>query len=304
MKKLYALSLIGILLSACEKEDPWTRDWPAGSLTDGFCISFADSIFLNHEDIACYDMSTHMIYLREPLSLLQDQVLSELAEIPFTVYADSRPVYTGKLWPAWFSMIPSGPFIQYPSFYPAYVVPIGYRSSLFTTRPDTLTDPREDAIIVQALEKYDQLREGLSVSIDEIDVHPGGGVSFSFIVTNRDDTNYYILSPEKMGSGLFHYFTNGLFLYNQETGWLVPHEEEITPEPWDSWDPQWLDLLKGNSSLQYSIEYELFDEVPPGHYDASFRFPGLSHVEQSDIERSRGRIWLGEISASSVLTLN
>ncbi|MGW8315164.1 MAG: hypothetical protein ACWGNV_06155 [Bacteroidales bacterium] len=304
MRKLLLLVLFGLSGMACERDDPHARMWPAGELTDGFCIAFGDSVFLNHEDIEYYDFSTHMVYLKEPLSLLEDQFNSEIANMSFTVYALEEPVYTGSLWPAWYSSIPGGPFIQWPSFYPAYLIRIEYMSMVFSTRPDTLSDPRDNPNITEALEKYGQFRNGLSLTIDEISIQRPEKVSFSFSVINGDDVNYYILSPDKMGTGLFHYYTNGLFLYNQETGWLTPQEEVISPEPWDSWDLNWLDLLKAHSSRSYTITYQDFDDIPPGTYDTYFRFPGLYHAAQKEIGLSQGRIWLGEISTGSETTVN
>lgn len=303
VKKFCILILIGITGYACEQDDPLERAWQAGVLTDGFCISFNDSILLNHEEIDYYDFSTHMVYLKEPLDLLADQSISGTSHMPFTVYVQKKPAYTGSLWPSWYSSIPQGPVIQWPSFYPAYVIKIDCNLHMYTTRPDTLQDPRVASSVVDALDKYKQYREGLSVLVSDIEVSNSGAVSFTYTVTNKDNVNYYILSPEKMGSGMFHYFTNGLYLYNQENGWLEHQEEVISPEPWDSWDPDWLDLLPRHSSRQYTIIYEQFDEIPGGHYDALFRFPGLNHVDQDDIERSQGRIWLGEIAFSSKVTV-
>lgn len=299
VRSLLLLILLGLLGCTCDCDDPSNGEFEAGTLTDGFCISFGDSILLNHEDIEYYDFSTHIIYLKEPLSLFEDTSVPEPANMPFTVYAMEEPVYSGTLFPAWYSSIPNGPYIQWPSFYPAYVIEIGYVSMLYTTRPDTLSDPREDQRIVEALNRYGQYHDGLSVSVEEIEFDPTGKVSFSYRVTNDDSFNYYILSPGKMGNGLFHYFSNGLYLFNKETGWHTPQIEVITPEPWDSWDSGWLDLVSSQSSRNYKITYDQFDEVPPGQYDVFFRFPGLHHVEQNEIEQSQGRIWLGEISCSS-----
>lgn len=289
---------------ACEKEEPWERKWPVGTLTDGFCISFGDSIILNHEDIDYYDFSTHFIYLKEPFELLGDPFRWDLDDLAFTVYAGKKPVYDGRLWAAYHSSMPGGPVIQWPSFNPPYVIGIEYMSYLFTSQPDTLKDPREDQAVIDALKAYGQFREGLSVSIGKITLGSAGKLTFSFTVTNGDGDNYYILSPDRMGAGMFHYYTNGLYLYNQESGWLVHQTEVISPEPWDSWDEDWMELLKGHSSKTYTITYDQFDEVPPGQYDTFFRFPGLHHVEQSEIVRSNGRIWLGEITFTSEVTLN
>jgi len=219
------------------------------------------------------------------------------------VYASRELVYSGIIFPAWASSIPSGPFIMWPSFYPGYVIPIDFYPPVYTTQPDTIEDPREDQRIVEALEKYGQLHHGLSISIEDITISSSHEVSFSYTITNQDGFNYYILSPEKMGTGLFHYYTNGLYMFNQETGWLMHQEEVVTPDPWDSWDRSWMELLSPHASKTYLIEYNNFDEVPPGSYDAYFRFPGLTHVDLDEIEDTQGRIWLGELEVSEKLTV-
>jgi hypothetical protein len=294
---------IGLLCFTCDREDPPDRNWEPGALTNGFCISFGDSILLNHEDIDYYDFSTHMVYLKEPLPLFEEPFRPDLANMPFTVYALKKPIYSGTLFPAWYSSIPNGAFVQWPPFNPAFIIEIGYRSLVYTTRPDTIPDPREGEQIIEALNRYGQYHPGLSLSVDGIQLDPSGKVSFSYTITNNDSFNYYVLSPEKMGAGLFHFFTNGLTLYNQESGWLTPQMEVITPEPWDSWDEGWFDLLKNHTSRKYTIHYDQFDEIPPGLYDTHFVFPGLHHVEQSDLLLVQGRIWLGEIGFSSEVTI-
>jgi hypothetical protein len=106
-----------------------------------------------------------------------------------------------------------------------------------------------------------------------------------------------------MGVGLFHYFTNGLYLYNQETGWLQHQIKVENPEPWDSWESGWLDLLNRHTSKSYQVTYEIFDQVPPGTYSIYFRFPGLTHVEKGDRIFSGGRIWMGDLEVSNEIEI-
>ena len=304
MRNILFLIILLTCGMACKREDvgPDNEDAIPDSITDGFCISFGDSVIINHGDIEIYDFSTHFVYLKEPHPIFEDKYNLDIANMTFSVYASRELVYSGIIFPAWSSSIPAGPFIMWPSFYPGYVIPIDF-TPVYTTRPDTIEDPREDQRIVEALEKYGQLHAGLSLSIEDITIPSSHKVSFSYTITNLNDFSYYILSPEKTGTGLFHYFTNGLYMFNQETGWLMQQEEVVTPDPWDSWDRSWLELLSHHSSKTYLIEYKNFDEVLPGSYDAYFRFPGLNHVDLEEIEDSKGRIWLGELEASKKVTV-
>ncbi|GAI24386.1 unnamed protein product, partial [marine sediment metagenome] len=215
----------------------------------------------------------------------------------FSVYANKEKVYTGYLYPAWSSSpLPTGPYIDFPFMYPEYVIKISIRSDEYYTLGNSKPDPREDEKIVNALKAYDQFHAGLSCSIDEIDIKPIGQQSFKFTIANKDTFNYYVLSPERMGIGLFHYFTNGLIFLNETAGWLNHQCATISPEPWDSWSIDWLDLIESGTSKSYNIHYSDFDTIPSGQYQVSFYYPGLRNVEIHDINQSNGRIWLGGIT--------
>ena len=202
MRKVSILIFIGLLFS-CEKEE---QERPLNPITDGLCIQFGDSLIINHEEIDYYDFSTHMIYLKEPHDFLHNYNW-ELANMSFSVYANREKAYTGILFPAWSSSIASGPYIDFPFWYPEYVIKVCYRSKEYYTPENSAPDPREDENIVNALKAYNQFHAGLSFSIDTIEFLPQGQLSFTFTIANNDTYNYYILSPDRMGIGLFHYFS-------------------------------------------------------------------------------------------------
>lgn len=299
-------AVLGLAGISCDKRDsdPELDARIKNQLTDGFCISFGDSILINHKDIEYYDYSTHFIYLKEIHPIFEDPFDLEVANMSFSVYAHREKIYSGTIFPAWLSSMPSGPYIQWPSFYPGDLIKIDYMPPPGNLQPDTLEDPRNDQRIVDALQEHDQYHHGLFMELGSIQFNTGGGVSFTYTLTNNDSFDYYVLSPERMGLGLFHYFTNGLYLYNQETGWLQHQIDVEAPEPWDSWDTSWLDRLYHKTSRSYEVSYDEFDQVPPGTYSMYFRFPGLSHVEKDDRNLSGGLIWMGELEFSSEVTLN
>jgi hypothetical protein len=299
------LVILGIAGFSCEKGDNGheIETGIKNQLTNGFCITFHDSIIISHRDIDYYDHSTHLVYLKEAHPIFEDPFNQDLAYISFSTYAFKEEIYSGIIFPAWASSIPSGAFIQWPSFHPGYVIPIEYSPPPGNLEPDTLADPREDQRITEALQEYGQYHRGLALEIANVQFNTTGKVSFSYTLTNNDSFDYHVLSPEKMGTGLFHYFTNGLYLYNQETGWLQHQMPVQTPDPWDSWEANWLDRLNHSTSRTYHIEYDEFDPVPEGTYSLYFSFPGLSHVEQEDRILNGAVIWMGDLRITDEITI-
>ncbi len=137
--------------------------------------------------------------------------------------------------------------------------------------------------------------------INSINFSSRNDVQLKLKLTNMDSESYYYLDPRKMETGLFHYFTNGLILWDDEAHISYQNQMEyVQPEPWDSWDLEWMSVLEGNASVILSISYANFEEVPEGSYSALFRFPGLTHVERADLDQKDGRIWLGKLEVHSV----
>ncbi|MDX1314293.1 MAG: hypothetical protein R3356_02220, partial [Eudoraea sp.] len=132
-------------------------------------------------------------------------------------------------------------------------------------------------------------------------VMPRIGVVFDFTVSNQDEENYYILSPEKMGSGLYHYYTNGLYLWSEATSYLENGMESEAPK--DDWKISWMELLEGGSSRSFSLSYPDFEPFSPGEYRASFRLPGLFRVDLGELYRAGGSIWLGHVYTQAELTI-
>jgi len=183
----------------------------------------------------------------------------------------------------------------FPTFYEDYIIAIDLIAT-YDVLTGEAADSREDPRIIKALEKYDQYREGLFCEIVSCSYSAPDQVVLSLKLTNRDDVNYYYLDPEKMGMGLFHYFTNGLSLWDaEEQQSYSNHTEHISPEPWDSWDLDWMSLLEGGNSVTIALEYNNFEPLPSGSFVALFRFPGLSHVAYDQLTQQHGQIWLGKL---------
>jgi hypothetical protein len=299
MKRAIApLFLLLFLAAGCEKKDP--ADILPDSkieLTDGFCLVAGDQVVLNHHDIEYYDFSAHIIYLKPPLTFTD---VFELYGVS-AVYAGAEEIYSLSLHPGYSSTMPVDPIIwTSPTFYPDYVIAID-KMWTYQQMVEGLADKREDPRIREALEKYGQFRNGLQCEITSISYNSPDDVEVSLELTNADAENYYYLDPGKMGMGLFHYFTNGLTIWDPVSSLYVsPEIEPIAPDPWNSYDMEWMSLLEGGSSVSLTITYDQFEELQPGTYDAFFSFPGMHHqvAGRDDLDQPGGRIWIGDIEMS------
>jgi hypothetical protein len=106
-----------------------------------------------------------------------------------------------------------------------------------------------------------------------------------------------IIDPDKTGPNLFHYFTNGLYIYdlahNEIFSSTILHQ---APVPWNSWKSEWLSELKSGDSRQFTIIYTINKPIIPGEYDTTFDFPGLAYqVSKDQLYQGNSRIWLGDI---------
>ena len=301
------LILLLFLASGCETENvplpvvhPPAADFPL-LLTDGFCLLYGNRVVLDHNDIDYYDFSAHLIYLKEA------GAIEEKYQKPGTawVYADSIKIYELSLVSQFASYIPQGPVIWFPPiFYPDYTVHIDmawYYAYEWLDKPD----PREDPRIVEALERYGQFRLGLQGEIRVVRYTPPGYVELELELHNEDSLNYYYYDPEKMGMGVYHYFTNGLFISDTTTHQNYTHYvTHVQPDSGSGTDLEWMSLLEADSSVTITLIYDPFDEIPPGTYFADFVFPGPhSGVERMELEQENGRLWLGDINMSCVVTI-
>jgi hypothetical protein len=290
--------LLFLMIAGCEKEPFPDSDI---KLTDGFCLVAGDQVVLNHEDIACYDFSAHLIYLEPPLTF--PEVFGEYGVT--AVYAGGEEIYKLSFHPGYSSTMPHDIFIWTdPTFYPDFVIAL---DKMWTSQQlaEGAADEREDPRIAEALEKYGQLRQGLVCEISSIRYSSPGTVEVGLELSNPDEESYYYLDPGKMGMGLFHYFTNGLTIWDPSSSrYMDADMDPVQPDPWNSFDMEWMSLLEGGASVSLAISYEQFETLQPGSYDAFFTFPGMHHqVDRDDLDQQDGRIWLGDIEMSGVLTV-
>jgi len=260
--------------------------------TDGFWIQVGQTV-VPTSNVDYYDLSTHTVYLKKEQAFFKDSDTGI-----FTVNVGDRKIYTGSIRPSYLNSFPVGAYID-PMFMKngnQYAITIYFMG----WNPE-IEDPRSDPRIVDALKSERKYHAGIQVKIQAIRFLPDNGVSFDFQLSNQDTFDYLYLDVDKMGNGLFHYFTNGLtFLSETYARFYTPQLSVVEPDPWNSWKKEWLSVIRSGESKQFTITYNQFDSMPAGSYQASFYFPGLSfyQVEQKNLVQSDGRIWLGQVAAS------
>jgi hypothetical protein len=264
-------------------------------------LKMGDNSIVPTSDIDFYDVSTHMIYFKKKVPYLE-KVGFDYGMM--SVYVGNDEIYKCPFHPSYSSYMPQGVIISSPPFNKEDIIRIGFIQFLDENNKPTVADPRNDERIIAALKEYGQYHEGLHCKIQSVQVL-NGKVVLSFELSNPDTFDYYYLDIDKMGFGLFHYFTNGpTFLDDPPTKHFTHKETIIHPEPWNSWKKEWLTLLKSGESKNISITYNQFDLMPAGKYRMYFEFPGLSYgISQKELTFEGGRIWLGSIGMNKEVTV-
>jgi len=273
MNKFLLIAIVVILiLTSCEKSD------------NEVFFKIGSEYKYDFNDIELYDTSTHIIYFKD--------VHPEFEEIltqSFVFLENDETIYQGSFVPGYSSSIPAGPFIMSPSMYGDYVLKI---DSWHSDKPDVRNDPR----MISVLNQHGLLHSGLAISSSSIQIN-GTQLTFRFTITNYDQSDLMIIDPDKTGPNLFHYFTNGLYIYdlahNEIFSSTIQHK---APVPWNSWKTDWLSELKSGDSKQFTIIYTINKAIKPGEYDTTFEFPGLAYqVTKDQLYQGNCRVWLGDI---------
>jgi hypothetical protein len=290
----YITAIIFLLSISCEKDD---NDFIIET-QEGFFLEINDSIVYNSNHISFYDFSSHLIYLKG------NNTFSFSNQGTFAVSVDSTEIYSGQMYPMYSSNLPVGPVIRCaPTFYSDYIIPIEFNQFIDSTG-NSNEDPRNDSRIIDALKKQNQYRDGLSCEILSVEKISLNRVKINLNLTNNDFSSILYLDPDKMGIGLFHYFTNGLLLKDtlNET---FTHQVSVTqPESLKTWSKDWLSSINAHDSKTLSIIYDNFEKIKSGQFEAKFNFPGLGYqVLQKDLIQDNGRIWLGDLSITKIIEI-
>jgi hypothetical protein len=264
-------------------------------------LELQDEPWLSIDDIDFYDLSTHCIYLKEDWpSLGVDTRMS--FTIPFVVVANGERCYLGYFNSPVSSWLPRTPVIySFPDFglYPKDVIYISNRSI-----DSSSVDLRNDERIRNALLQSNKLCLGVRVELNDVEFisqSETATLSYTFTVTNDSDDTLYVPDPDKMGSGLFHYYTNGVLLYKPDgSHFWSEHKTTNPPETHDGWDVKWFTRLGSDKSMKRTVILNGYPDIPKGTYSCYFTYSGPNHIEKSKRMLSDGRLWIGEVLSSTI----
>ena len=257
---------------------------------EGFWMKINNKTIANSE-IEYYDFSTHTIYFKNCHSFFDDSDRGS-----FSIFIDDEEIYKGTIHPFNLSSLPTGLYIS-----PTFSVKPQYTLSIECTKmlnAEKNEDPRNDTRIVNSLKAQGKYHAGLQFKISEINFLSDNQVSIDFQLSNPDSFDYLHLDPNKMGLGLFHYYTNGLVFFDNYTiQRYEPKLSVIKPEPYDKWEKKWMSVIQSGESKSFTIKYDFSNPVQTGKYWVFFHFPGLSsyQIDRKELNQKEGRIWLGGI---------
>lgn len=264
-----------------------------------------DDPWLTHNDIEFYDFSTHCIYLKKDKSYFFEnyggkfyQFNPELISRPFVIVAGNERCYVGALHSGLLSMAPAGPYMNEldVGYFPADVMHI---SRAWSDDGDIRSNPKVEEVLIE----QDLFHAGLEIELTSfqlVDNSDTSTVEYSIKIKNNDQDNLYIIDPAKMGSELFHYYTNGphLWDYSKPLYLYSQFKEVDSPEPYDSWNFEWFTLVKSNQSIERTILLKGYPHIPNGNYVGYMNFSNPTKITKENRYVADSRIWIGSIRSN------
>jgi len=246
--------ICGMVLTSCSLVNE-------SEFTGKLWLKMGDGTILSTSDIDFYNMSMHRIYLKEKLPYL------EKIHGTMSVYVNGIEIYECVFHSVICSHMPSGVY----AFVGTSTITVCFSPSSMDSK-----DPRSDERIIAVLKKKHLYHEGLRCEIQSVN-YSNGELVLNIELSNPDTFDYYYLDPDKMGIGLFHYYTNGptfLTFLNDQYQRYNHRETVIHPEETNPRKNEWLTLIKNGERKNISITYHNFDNIPVGNYKIYFSFPG------------------------------
>ncbi|MGD8782056.1 MAG: hypothetical protein PVH88_24220 [Ignavibacteria bacterium] len=272
-------------------------------------LELNDEPWLSEENIDFYDYSSHCIYLIEDKSYFFDiqngnfTFDHHLINKPFVVIAESERCYVGTFHSILLSSLPIGPYIDELdiNYYPSDILHIS------ENRIGNV-DNRCNSKLQETLIKNNKYHAGLEIELKSLKIIENSDTStieYSMKISNNDNDDLLVIDSDKIGSKLFHYFTNGpvLIELTSSTSYFSQYKEVITPEENDIFNEEWYTLIKSKQSIERTIQLKGYPHFLNGTYDCNMNFANPKTISKDNRFIDGNRIWIGEIG-SDILSLN
>ena len=267
--------------------------------------------WLDANDIRFYDWSSHCIYLKKDKSQfvpgwingkMSNHFPIEWVDKPFIVIANGQKCYLGYFWrflastAVWRSPVLAD--IGFNSIYPQDVLFINWECCFHDST-------QTKAVIKSALIDAGLFHAGISVSFDTADATTlqiienadTSTIAYKITLTNNDNNDLLILDPDKTGSDLFHYFTNGPTFQNIETQQIYEPiwRKQVSLPSLNYWSPDWFSKIKKGQSLHRLVYLKGYGRFSTGEYLVQLKYNGqFCGMEKNVRETFDGRYWLGQ----------
>ena len=271
-------------------------------------IEIQNQPWLTNEDIVFYDFSSHLAYLKQDKSQFFppfDNMTYPLSwwDKPFVVVANGQKRYVGVFssslssdkWPV--PEINDGFNFLYPS--DLLLIQWGWFPS------SDLNDSRHDPIVKQALIKANIFHEGIKIKLNKIlftENSDTSTVEYTYTIINNDLLNLYVLDPDKMGSGLFHFYNNGpSILKSDETSTRESILKKVEiPQPNDYWNPDWFTKINSGDSIIRTVNLKGYTFFPSGIYYCELFFQCVRQIPKNQRVLPNGRYWIGQTVSDAI----
>ena len=293
-KIYYVFVLLQVLFFAsCDKEkDP--VDLPK---TPVLTIEIGDSIQLAKEDIAFFDSSSSILFLKEDLKIKVGEGIPPQSCTVFRIFADADTLMQGIFYP--------DEMISLRAYTPNYISSKTYPTLQSKILPVKGPSPTYNVRLMDVLKENDLLRNGITCTVDSIKkiaLHDKM-VSCKITYTNFDNIAYYVPDPTKM-DGAFNSWGQFSLMNNQNQNVIYSTSDFWFSENWN-WSLEHLSLLPAKGHITFEYTVYLFEEVTPGDYQCNLQLDNNRHFLPFPIPLDQGasRVWVGSIYAKSSIKI-
>lgn len=255
-----------------------------GTEVDFDTISLNPTPWLKNSEIEFYDWSAHMFYLNTEKEKQKYSGQYFVVKKEHRNPSQDKALFLGMFFPPYMSSFPMVPSIlAMDNFIAANdIVSFSSFGSLLSGNMDSQIEFKE------ALVSAGLFREGIQPEMLNINRKNSTTLEYTIRITNNDSENIYVLDPNKMGIGRFHYYTNGVSLRKDNVSYYSEGASISSPEIKNSWYFR----LAPHKSMVRTIRLDGYSNLPTGEVHFYFSFPGSS-VGAGEWKKSDGRIWLG-----------
>lgn len=263
--------------------------------------------WISDKDIEFYDWSSHLIYLKKDKSSFFPSVNGQLsipdswAFKPFVFASKDKKFLAGYFQPV--STLEMWPFANMLDFdlehyYPDDIVYLDW--PFFPAE-----DRRQNEEMKAYLKSINLLHEGIKLTVDSLFITNNSDtatIRYNFTIRNMDSDNLYVLDPDKMGTSLYHYFTNGIVFYNDNEIIIYEsrYKKTIQPDPFDSYDSKWFTKIESGKTISRSVVLKGYPHLPSGLYYFKLNFGSPINISRQNRQLSDGRYWIGYTSSETI----